>query len=274
VTPTHPVRVPGVFFEAFYSVDQFPHGKGTQPFVWACGDQTGYGFHGDFLNGWDPNVMRAALKDPKCDGSNTANGNNVKACPPLAAYVQDTPDSVCQLANLIPLTEDMGMGHPIPSLPGCNPITTSAQPPCMGPVSPSKAKSPRYLIKSKLTGKYLSSNPPGTANPMMANVAIPDLTEVWDPNPVDGGVSLLCEDSGRFASANGDNGRLYLNRNSVSQWETFIIENQPGGYAAIKSLRNNMYINVTQQGYLEPTQAKVIDSCLFTLEIPNGGNFH
>ena len=47
---THPVRLPGVFFEAFYSVDQFPHGQGTQPFVLANGDPTGYGFHGDFVS--------------------------------------------------------------------------------------------------------------------------------------------------------------------------------------------------------------------------------
>jgi hypothetical protein len=271
--PTHPVRVPGVFFEAFYSVDQFPHGKGTQPFVWACGDQTGYGFHGDFLNGWDPNVMRAALKDPKCDGSNTANGNNVKACPPLAAYVQDTPEAACQLATPIPLTEDLGMGHPIPTLPGCNPITTTTQPACAGPIQPSKAKAPRYLIKSKVTGKYLSSNPPIT-NPMMANVDVPTLTEVWDPNPVPGGVCLLSEDNGKYASADGTDGMLYLNRGSVSQWETFNFENQPNGYVAIKALRNNMYLNVTEFGNLEPTEAKVIDSCLFTLEVPNGGNFH
>jgi len=87
-------------------------------------------------------------------------------------------------------------------------------------------------------------------------------------------VCLLSEDNGRYASADGTDGRLYLNRNSVSQWETFNIENQPNGYVAIKALRNNMYLNVTDMGYLEPTEAKVYDSCLFTLEIPNGGNFH
>jgi hypothetical protein len=47
---THPVRLPGVFFEAFYAVDKFPHGQGTQPFVLSNGDPTGYGFHGDFVS--------------------------------------------------------------------------------------------------------------------------------------------------------------------------------------------------------------------------------
>jgi len=274
--PTHPVRIPGVFYEAFYSVDKFPHGKGTQPFSWSCGDPTGYGFHGDFLSGWDPKVMQAALKDPKCDSNNPdmADGNNVKACPPLAQYVQDTPEAACKMTTPIPLSEDMGMGHPLPEMPGCNPLTFKTTPACLGPVSPSKAKAPRYLFKSRATGKYLSSNPPGTLNPMVANVVVPTLTEVWDPNPVPDGVCLLSEDNGMFASANGADGMLFLNRNSVSSWETFSIVDQPGGFVAIKSNRNNMYVNVTDIGNLVPTASTVTPDCLFTLEIPNGGNFH
>lgn len=123
---THPVRIPGVFFEAFYSVDKFPHGAGTNPFVWANGDPTGYGFHGDFLSGWDTEVMAQALKDVKCDLNNTdiAFGNNVKACPPLAPFVQNVPAAgVCSLATDIPLNEDLGIYSAIDKLPGCNPIT-------------------------------------------------------------------------------------------------------------------------------------------------------
>jgi hypothetical protein len=47
---THPVRLPALFFEAFYAVDKFPHGTGRQPFVLSNGDPTGYGFHGDFVS--------------------------------------------------------------------------------------------------------------------------------------------------------------------------------------------------------------------------------
>ncbi len=50
---SHPVRIPGLFYEHLYSVDQFPHGDTTrQPFLWSNGDPTGYGLHGDFVSGW------------------------------------------------------------------------------------------------------------------------------------------------------------------------------------------------------------------------------
>jgi len=220
--------------------------------------------------------MKQAIQNPACDSKNPAmdDGNNVKACPPLAPYVQETPSEACMMNTPVPLTEDMGIGHPLPSLPGCNPITTVNTPPCQGPISPSKAKGPRYLLKSKITGKYVSANPPGLNNPMIANVlSNPTLAEVWDPNPVDGGVSLLSELNGMFASPNGDNGRMYVNRNTVSLWETFTIVDQPNGFVAIKANRNNMYINVTSGGFLEPTATTVMDSTLFTLVVPDGGNF-
>jgi len=271
---SHPVRVPGLFYEAFYSVDKFPHGKGTNPFVWSCGDPTGYGFHGDFLSGWDPVIMQKALEDPSCDSSNPYldDGNNVTACRPLAQYVQDTPaGEACYIEPRIPLTEDMGIGHPIPTLPGCNPITQQTSPPCTAPIAPSKSKYPRYLFKSQATGKYVSANPPGTSNPVVANVQYPTLSEVWDPNPVDGGVSLMSELDGMFASANGDNGMLWVNRGSVSTWETFKLVQQPGGYIAIQSVRNNLYITVTPQGNLVPTSNNVTMDCLFTAEAPDGG---
>jgi len=271
---THPVRIPGLFFEAFYSVDKFPHGDGRQPFVWSCGDPTGAGFHADFLSGWDPKPFQEALKDPKCDSKNPdlAFGNNVKACPPLAPFVQNVPgDDECLLANKIPLTEDMGIGHTIPELPGCNPLTNKMTPPCEGPVSPSKVKG-RFLIKSKKTLKYVGSNPPSLKNPMIANVSDPSLTEVWDPNPVIGGVCLLNEDSGKFASASGDGNVLIVDRGSVSTWETFKVINQTGGYVAILSLKNNFYVCVTDNGNLSPNSPSVTDDCLFIFEVPTGGN--
>lgn len=32
-----------------------------QPFVLAMGDASGYGYHGDFFNGWDRSVLQEAI---------------------------------------------------------------------------------------------------------------------------------------------------------------------------------------------------------------------
>ncbi|PRP75456.1 putative WSC domain protein, partial [Planoprotostelium fungivorum] len=110
---SHPVRIPGIFVEHIYSVDQFPHGDGTrQPFVWSNGDQNGNGFHADFVSAWVPEVMAAAIAHPNCSNDNPlmAFGNRVDQCPPLAPFVKDNYGSNvdCQLSHLMPTTENLG----------------------------------------------------------------------------------------------------------------------------------------------------------------------
>ncbi|CAF1292907.1 unnamed protein product [Didymodactylos carnosus] len=134
---SHPVRLAGVFYEAFYSVDQFPHGQGTQPFVLASGDPTGYGFHGDFVNGWDTDVMAAAIANDTCSVENTNYGNNPEKCLPLKPFVKARNDDSCELAVPVPLTENIGMVETIDRLPGCNPITYSNAAPCTDGAAPS-----------------------------------------------------------------------------------------------------------------------------------------
>ncbi|KAI9745866.1 MAG: hypothetical protein M1818_000547 [Claussenomyces sp. TS43310] len=56
---THPILLPHLFYEVFYSVDSYTDGSGT--FVFANGDTTGYGFHGDFINGWDIPTLTEAI---------------------------------------------------------------------------------------------------------------------------------------------------------------------------------------------------------------------
>jgi hypothetical protein len=55
------VQVPRIFYEVYHSTDlfkgQWKEGQGEQPFVLSTGDPTGYGIHGDFVNGWDTDVI-------------------------------------------------------------------------------------------------------------------------------------------------------------------------------------------------------------------------
>lgn len=273
---THPVRLPNLFFEAFYSVDMFPHGTGTQPFVVGCGDGTGYGFHGDFLSGWDVNVLQAAINDPSCEATNTNNGNTVTNCKPLAPYVQQTPEGACPLNKDIQLTEHIGFGPAIPSLPGNNPITGAGNDapvlPSGNPGSTYKADaSVRFHLRSVLTGKYLTSR---TITTVPLPVTSTKLTyhEVFVAENHGGLVAIMDEYHGNYLTAGGENGRITADRFAVSDWELFKFVNQANGRVAIVSNKNEQYLTVQSDNTLSPTSTTIGDAQLFERIQPNGGS--
>lgn len=57
-------RFPALFFETVYMTPQFNGLDGE--YIFANGDPTGYGYHGDFINGWEEGVLQAAIDDWNC----------------------------------------------------------------------------------------------------------------------------------------------------------------------------------------------------------------
>lgn len=104
------VRLPVLFYETIYAVADFIKYDGM--YVLSNGDPTGYGYHGDFINGWDVDFLQAAL-DTCTDDSM----GEVEDCPVFAGHVRrDAPDD-CKFALPPKIAEEDCVGLR-DSLPG------------------------------------------------------------------------------------------------------------------------------------------------------------
>lgn len=108
---THPKRLPHLFIETFFTLDSETAAK-VKPgsFVTSQGDNTGYGFHADFINGWDVGAIPALLSS--CPPMN----EDIGKCP---NFKGGAPTSQCAL----PVQFQENVDTPSPNLPGCNPIS-------------------------------------------------------------------------------------------------------------------------------------------------------
>ncbi|GAA5905670.1 hypothetical protein JCM6882_008742 [Rhodosporidiobolus microsporus] len=116
---THPVRVVTLFYEIMWSVDPWKNlwsqaKNPSQPFVLAMGDASGYGYHGDFFNGWDRAVLQEAIDT--C----TSDSGVIEYCKVFDLY--DSGHS----CRKTPDVNEVVLGT-LPKLPGCNPVTYAGE---------------------------------------------------------------------------------------------------------------------------------------------------
>ncbi|KAK1148182.1 hypothetical protein N8T08_010827 [Aspergillus melleus] len=117
---SHPVHLVSIFYEVLWNTGVFAdqwYGD-SQPFVLANGDPTGYGFHGDFINGWDVDVLQTAID--KCLNLS----GNLEDCvdengTPVFEFFSDEECQACSVPNLV----DEDIDGIFENLPGCNPLT-------------------------------------------------------------------------------------------------------------------------------------------------------
>ncbi|KAF2140807.1 uncharacterized protein K452DRAFT_319126 [Aplosporella prunicola CBS 121167] len=108
-------RLPTVAMAIIYRTDVF-NGEwdevNGQPFVLAPGDPTGYGMHGDFINGWNIPALQDTISACTTPGAD---------CPP-STLTRYTPGE--QQMCKIPYQVDEQVTGVLDRLPGCNPLTT------------------------------------------------------------------------------------------------------------------------------------------------------
>ncbi|GAA5913421.1 DUF1996 and WSC domain-containing protein [Sporobolomyces salmoneus] len=119
---SHPKRLVTIFFEVFYDVDRFKNDwskakNPKSPFVLAQGDPTGYGYHGDFLNGWDVPILQKAI-----DTCDSPTSGNIEECKMLELYDR-AKDGYCRKT---PDVNEVVLGN-VKKLPGCNPVTKTTK---------------------------------------------------------------------------------------------------------------------------------------------------
>ncbi|KAF8467322.1 hypothetical protein BDZ91DRAFT_771969 [Kalaharituber pfeilii] len=112
---SHPIRLISIFYEIMFDIDEWkddwlPGGK--WPFVLSNGDPTGYGFHGDFINGWDVPTLQKAVD------SCTDNSGVIEKCP----FFEFWDKNIQNDCHLGPRVDEPTTGW-IDRLPGCNEVT-------------------------------------------------------------------------------------------------------------------------------------------------------
>lgn len=70
-------RLPGLFYETVYVTSKFINFKGQ--YVFANGDPTGYGYHGDFFSAWEGSTLQDAIDNVAC--TNPLSTGEQSKCP-------------------------------------------------------------------------------------------------------------------------------------------------------------------------------------------------
>ncbi|KZW02975.1 hypothetical protein EXIGLDRAFT_636604 [Exidia glandulosa HHB12029] len=117
---THPVPFISMFYEQTWDTGDFDArwdpATDKWPFVWSHGDPTGFGYHGDFIMGWDVQTLQSAIIECNNQTPDTAAGR-AEGCKYFDMQTSDAGRSCTVKAEV-----DEVVTGVLDRLPGCNPI--------------------------------------------------------------------------------------------------------------------------------------------------------
>lgn len=111
---SHPKRLPHLFIENFFNIDEVADKVKPNSFTLAQGDDTGYGMHQDFFNGWEDGALPNLLST--CPQPQFGN-EDVGVC---SGFKSAGAASSCSLG----VQYKENVDTPGKFLPGCNPISS------------------------------------------------------------------------------------------------------------------------------------------------------
>ncbi|PHH85187.1 hypothetical protein CDD83_781 [Cordyceps sp. RAO-2017] len=107
---SHPHRLPSLMYEVIWNTNQFKGKNGH--FMLSNGDTTGYGYHGDFITGWDEAFLQKAVKT--C----TNQSGRIEDCP-LFDILSESEVSNCAMQAPLPQAlHKENVEGPMMKLPG------------------------------------------------------------------------------------------------------------------------------------------------------------
>lgn len=176
------VKLPGLFFETIWATNAFIGVPGE--FVISNGDVSGFGYHGDFISGWDSGFLQAAVE--QC----TNPSGMVQDCPLFTILSQDQQRS-CKMPTPPMIANEKLAGVIGNSLPG-GVVIQYGPGPAIGNKAPSiniavaAAPSPTAEDPAQLPGGVFQEAPTSTAAEVTAQEEpSPPPTPTPTPTPSD-----------------------------------------------------------------------------------------
>lgn len=137
--PTHPVKLPIVFFETIYNTQAFKGVPGQ--YVMSNGDPTGYGYHADFFASWDDGVQEAVMVDKSCTGPGMVSGH-VEDCGAFRGRIQSLAEAATCKMELPQAIRNEKVTGLMDALPGNMPVTGVRHDPGTQPKPDAQSQSP------------------------------------------------------------------------------------------------------------------------------------